>query len=151
MYHKMIKPVFKICLGFLIAFSFCSCSTYFIPVESLKAQFSGIDSTRMISVNVVGPIGEKYRYLANPITTIKCIDKKNNPVALRNGPSIEMRVTEKSNRKTIFYFDRIFVNNSFLIGVQSRFVPSITKTIPLNDISRIEVQDGKKNFRYIAR
>ena len=127
-----------------------SCTTYLIPVDSLRSQFSGIDSTKLVNVVVRGPVGERYNYLANPIRTINCIDKQNNPAGLNNSPSIEMRVTDTNNKKTIFYFDRIFVNKSYLYGVQSRFISSITKTIPLKDITKIEVQDGKKNFRYIA-
>jgi hypothetical protein len=104
-------------------------------------------------VNVVirGPVGERYNYLANPIRTINCVDKQNNPSSLNNSPSIEMRVTDTNNKKTIFYFDRIFVNKTYLYGVQSRFISSITKTVPIKDITKIEVQDGKKNFKYISR
>lgn len=130
---------------------FFSCTTYLIPIDSLKAQFSGIDSTKLVNVVVRGPAGERYNYLANPINTINCVDKQNNPAELNNSPSIEMRVTDFNNKKTIFYFDRIFLNKTYLFGVQSRFISSITKTIPLKDITKIEVQDGKKNFKYIAR
>lgn len=128
-----------------------SCTTYLIPIDSLKAQFSGIDSTKLVNVVVRGPVGERYNYLANPIITINCVDKQNNPAGLINSPSIEMRVTDINNKKTIFYYDRIFLNKTYLYGVQSRFISSITKTIPLKDITKIEVQDGKKNFKYIAR
>ncbi len=140
-------------IGFLLilTFSTFACTTYLIPVDSLRSQFYGIDSTKLVSVIVRGPVGERYDYLANPIQTISCIDKQNNPASLNNSPSIEMRVTDTNNKKTIFYFDRIFVNKTFLYGVQSRFISSITKTIPLKDITKIEVQDGKKNFKYIAR
>ena len=140
-------------VGFLLilTFSLFACTTYLIPVDSLRAQFSGIDSTKLVNVVVRGPVGERYNYLANPIRTINCVDKQNNPARLNNSPSIEMRVTDTNNKKTIFYFDRIFVNETYLYGVQSRFISSITKTIPLKDITKIEVQDGKKNFKYIAR
>jgi hypothetical protein len=104
-----------------------------------------------VNVVVRGPVGERYNYLANPIRTINCVDKQNNPASLNNSPSIEMRVTDTNNKKTIFYFDRIFVNKTYLYGVQSRFISSITKIVPIKDITKIEVQDGKKNFKYISR
>ena len=147
-----MKSLFlKTTITLMMALILSSCTTYIIPVESLKAQFSEIDSTDFVNVVVSGPVGGSYNYLANPIKSISCIDKHNNQVELINSPSIEMRVTENGNRKTIFYFDRIFVSKSYLYGVQSRFAPSITRTIPLKDITKIEVQDGKKNFKYITK
>jgi hypothetical protein len=107
-----------------------SCTTYLIPVDSFKKQFAGIDSTRLKLVNVIGPIGETYSYLANPLQIIKCVDKKGNPFELINSPSIEIWFTygDKNNR-TIYYFDRIYVNDSCVVGVQSRFISPIKKTI----------------------
>ena len=45
--------------------------------------------------------------------------------------------------------DQIFVTDSTVMGVESRFMPSIRKTIPLNIVTKVEVQDGKKNFHYV--
>jgi hypothetical protein len=126
-----------------------SCTSYLIPMTSFKEQFSGIDSTKLKLVNVIGPIRENYSYLANPIRIIKCEDKNGNPFELVNSPSIEIRFTHgDNNKRTVYYFDRVFVTDSCVIGVQSRFVSSIRKTIPLQTVTTIEVQDGKKNFHY---
>jgi hypothetical protein len=59
-----------------------------------------------------------------------------------------MRVTH-NGKKSIFYFDRVFVNDSMLIGAKSRFIKSIMQSIRLSEISKTEVQDGEKNFRYV--
>jgi hypothetical protein len=135
--------------GFLF---FTSCKTYLIPVESLKQQFSGIDSTDLQNVRVRGPIGEMYNYLANPIQTIKCVDKKGNSTTLENSPSIEVRFTHgDKNKKTVYYFDRIFLNDCCVVGVKSRFISSIGDTIPIESITKIEIQDGKKNFHYVGK
>jgi hypothetical protein len=128
-----------------------SCANFYITTESLRNQFVGIDSTSLKPVIVRGPALERYKYLANPIEQIDCIDKNGNPSRLKNSPSIEMRVTQTSGKRSVFYFDRIFVNDSLLVGVQSRFVSSIRKTIKLTDIKKIEVQDGKKNFHYVLK
>lgn len=127
-----------------------SCTTYFIPVESFKQQLSHIDSTKFKMVKVRGPIGDKYNYLSNSVEKILCEDAKGNKIELKNSPSIEIRITngEKNNRN-IFYFDRVYVNDTSVIGVQSRFISAIRKTILLKDITKIEVQDGKKNFHYV--
>jgi hypothetical protein len=102
-------------------------------------------------VTVRGPVGERYNYLANPISEIECIDKNGNPSRLTISPSIEMRVTETNGKRIIFYFDRIFVTDTTLSGIQSRFISSINKTIKLKNIKKIEIQDGKKNFDYISK
>jgi hypothetical protein len=121
-----------------------------LSTESLKERFAGIDSSKLVDVEMRGPLGEVYRYQANPIRVIKCVDRQGQPVALANGPSIEMRVTH-NKKKTIFYFDRVFVNDSTITGVRSRFIGSLTATIPLNDITKIEVQNGGKNYRYAGK
>jgi hypothetical protein len=139
-----------ITLGFL---TLSSCKTYYIPLDSFKQQFAGIDSTKLKDVQLGGGgilMVSGNHYLANPITTIKCTDKNGKPATLKNGPSIEARFTYgEDNRRTIFYFDQIFVTDSTVTGVQSRFMPSIRKTIPLNSVKKIEVQDGKKNYHYV--
>jgi len=144
MIRRLLIPI---CIFGLILVT--SCKTYLIPVDSFKKQFAGIDSTKLRQVRVVGPIGEKYNYLANPLTTIKCVDKKGNSFELLNSPSIEIRFTYgDNNKRTIYYFDRIYISDSCVVGVQSRFISSIRKTIPIKSITKIEIQDGKKNFRY---
>lgn len=125
-----------------------SCTTYLIPKSSLVEQLAPIDSTQLVNKNVYGPVAGQYQYLANPITTILCEDKNGESRTLTNSPSIEIRVTETNNKKTIFYFDRILIVDGKLVGVRSRFAPFIDKQINLEDIQLIEIQDGKKNFRY---
>jgi hypothetical protein len=127
-----------------------SCTTYFIPMQSFKEQFSQIDSTKFKMVKVKGPLGEKYNYLSNSVKKIKCEDAKGNKFELENSPSIEIRITSgKNNTRNVCYFDRIFVNDTCVIGVQSRFISPIKKTILLKDITKIEVQDGGKKFYYV--
>jgi hypothetical protein len=143
-----MKIKLTICTLGLILFN--SCTTYIIPVQSLKSQLSQIDSTKFKMVEVKGPIGEKYNYLSNSLKTILCEDSKGNQIELKNSPSIEIRITSgKNNTRNIFYFDRIYLNDTCIIGVQSRFITSIRKTILLKDITKIEVQDGRKNFHYV--
>jgi len=125
-----------------------SCTTYIIPKLSLVEQLGSIDSTQLVNRQVIGPIATHYEYLANPIAEIKCEDKYGQQNILTNSPSIEIRVTESSGKKTIFYFDRILIVNNQLLGVRSRFASFVDKTIDLENIQLIEVQDGKKNFKY---
>ena len=68
----------------------------------------------------------------------------------KNSPSIEVRFTDKNNKRTIFYFDRIFLKDTLIVGDISRFLSGL-KTLSINNIKLIEVQDGHKNFKYINR
>jgi len=126
-----------------------SCQTYRIPTSSFVNQLSAVDSTSLKPVTVIGPVGEKTQYLSNQLQILRCIDKKGNPVELVVKPSIEIRVHDLEGKKTIFYFDRTMLVDSVLIGARSRFIPGgYLKEIEIKNIRLIEVQDGKKNFRY---
>lgn len=142
----------KIIIAVLSVFLFASCANYYIPLSSFKQQFAGIDSSKYKEVIVAGPIGERYTYFANPIKRIQCEDASGNKYELQNSPSIEIRFTHGAeNYRTVYYFDRIYVSDCCVHGVQSRFMESVKSTIPLKDITKIEVQDGGKNFQYIIR
>jgi hypothetical protein len=141
-----MKKIFTI---LAIGIAVVSCTTYYIPVNSFREQFAGIDSIKLREVTVEGPFYTEYHYLANPITTIQCVDKKGNPYQLTNTPSLEARFTYgHKNKKKIYYFDRIFVDAHSVIGVESRFIESIRTSIPLDSITKIEIQDGRKKFKY---
>lgn len=132
-----------------------SCKTYYISLDSFKQQFADIDSTKLKPVVIFGGGGlyTRQEYLANPITKIKCTDKNGSPHELDNSPAIEIRFTysdNSKNKRTIFYFDRVYVTDKTVTGFRSRFM-GLVKTIPLDSIKKIEVQNGGKNFRYVNK
>ena len=129
----------------------CSCATYPVTKESLVAQLAAIDSTDLIPGTVRGPMGEEHNYLANPLDIVEGLEKEGSKRKLIIRPSLEIRVTENSGNRTIFYFDRIIVSDNTLTGVRSRFLSAISKSIPLEGISKIEIHDGKKSFVYITK
>jgi hypothetical protein len=156
MFASHAKPGFsaiglKTVLFALLVSLFSSCTTYYISPDSFRQQFAGIDSSKLKKVELRGGgLLSMDTYLANPIVKIKCVDKKGNPAELRNGPNIEIRFTyaegDKSKR-TIFFFDRVFVTDSSVIGVRMRTLGKL-RSIPLKSITKIEVQNGGKNYYY---
>lgn len=140
----------KIWIYLFVIFGLASCKTYYIPLDSFKEQIKDIDSVELRTVYTRGPMGDVVEYKTYAIDNIKCVDKDNNPTGLKNSPSIEIRFTEKNNKKTIFYFDQIYVQDSMIIGNGSRFI-QYQKTIPIDSLKLIEVQDGKKNFKYVDK
>ena len=145
----------KYIIYFFLFINFVGCSTYFIPIESFKSQFNGIDSTkfRMVEINVLIIIYgiTANSYMANPIDTIYCVDENNKTVKLLNSPSIEIRFTEMNDDRTIFYFDTIYLQDSLIVGAKSRTLPTLRDTISITNLKLIEVQDGKKDFHYINK
>lgn len=136
-------------LGLLLVIT--SCKTYYIPVDSFKQQFAGLDTIKLREVTTLGPMGDQVTYKTYPIDYIKCVDKKGNPFDLKNSPSLEIRFTDNNDKRTTFYFDLISVDHTYVSGVQSRFITSIKKAIPLNTIKKFEIQDGKKKFSYVNK
>jgi hypothetical protein len=147
--NTMSKTVLFSIISFGLIFLASSCKTYYIPIESFKQQFAGLDSSKYKEVITRGPVGDKVKYKTFPISFIKCVDKAGNPFELKNAPSLEIRFTDSNNKRTIFYFDRISVDSTSVTGVQSRFISSIKKKIALDNIVKIEIQDGGKKFKYI--
>jgi hypothetical protein len=125
-----------------------ACKTYTIPVDSFKQQFQGMDSGHLRPVTTQSPFGGRSNYLTNPIDSIFCVDKKGQPAVLLNGPAIEIRFTYEDHKHTVFYFDRMTVDSVSVTGVTSRILGT-RKTIPLNSIKKIEVQNGQKKYSYI--
>jgi hypothetical protein len=123
-----------------------SCKTYYISIDSFKSQLRDVNPTTMQVTTTRGPLGGLYVYPANLVRYIQCNDKQGNPFLLPNSPSIEIRFTDNSNKKTVFYFDRVFLSDSLIIGDRSRFIGA-QKTISINNIKLIEIQDGHKDFK----
>ncbi|QKJ32752.1 hypothetical protein HQ865_24310 [Mucilaginibacter mali] len=140
------KPVIFITLVAL-GLALSSCKTYFIPVDSFKQQFAGLDQNRR--VHTKDPYGAIEAYETYPIDSIKCVDDKGTWYLLGNSPSIEIRFKEISGRRTTFYFDRLIFGKTWVSGQRSHFFPSLTRTIQLDSVKLIEVQDGRKRYRYI--
>ena len=129
---------------------FTSCTTYLIPIESFEEQFQNVNASSRKEVRVRIPFGIPIKYLANTINNIACVDNRNNDVVINNSPSIEIRITEKNRKKTIFYFDRVYLEKSIIYGDKSR-ITGFEKGIPIDSILKIEIQDEKKNFKYLER
>jgi len=147
-YKRFLNVSSKVICLLILSLVLTGCATYYIPIKSFKQQFNGIDSASLKIVDAIGPIGNSFSYSANTIDTIYCVDDNNNPVKLLNSPSIEIRFTDKNDDRTIFYFDTVYLQDSLIIGSESRFLPWVWDAIPIDSVKLIEVQDGKKNFKY---
>ena len=144
------KHIRSIIIFLFLIFGLISCKTYYIPINSFNEQFKDIDSIELKTVYTRGPMGDIVSYKTYPIDSIKCVDNNNNLTELKNSPSLEIRFTEKNNKRTIFYFDQIYIQDSIIYGDGSRFI-QYKKSIPIDSIKLIEIQDGHKNFKYVDK
>ena len=128
-----------------------SCKTYTIPIESFKEQFPRIDTinTTEQGIRLLDLMFEKPHYM-NTLQTIKCVDKKGNQTTLENTPSVEIRFTTPGFKKyrTVLSFNRIFLNDCCVVGVRSYYSYTSVATIPLESITKIEIQDSQRSFHW---
>ena len=126
-----------------------SCSTYTVTPESFKKQFATVDSTSLKDVTINNPMTySTIKYKANKISYVEVVDKNGKKDVLQNSPSLEMRVTLANGKRKIVYFDTAYLQNDTLIGTASRFMPWITRKIPMDSITKIEIQEGGKKYSY---
>ena len=119
-----------------------------MPVGSFLEQVPSIETVNFKKVTVKDPWGHKNTYSVYPIDSIKCFDKTGTQHKLKNGPSIEIRFTDNADKRTTFYLDRVWVVHDSVVGVTSRFL-LLKKTIAVNTIKSIEIQDGHKKYKYV--
>jgi hypothetical protein len=134
-------------VGLFLVLSICSCATYQIPVESLKLQFTGIDSSKLVEVIATNHKGDEYSFMKNPIKILKCLDNDNNPMIIYPTPRLMMIVTDKYNNKIKLSFDRVYVNSAYLYGT-SLFISEVLIRIPLEEIIKVQIRDDKRKFLY---
>lgn len=132
---------------FFLLITISSCSTYQIPVDSFAEQFKDRDPAQLNKVSTLSPFGGTSNYTTNSVEEILCVDKNNNIKKLKKSPSLEIRVTKKNKKRTIFYADQVFVRDSLVCGLKSRIL-DVKDCIELKDIVLIEIQDGHKNYKY---
>lgn len=141
----MRRLTVKVACVFLFFFGSSCVPFYEVRINDLKEQFSAIDSSKFINTEIKGFYGDVYTYLANPVDYIRCFDKHNKPINIENSSSVELKVLEKDNKKTIFYLDRVFVNDSLLYGFESRMQPK-RKVVNLNNVKKIQCSGGRGYF-----
>ena len=127
-----------------------SCTTYQLPLSTLQERFTEIETEDLKEVGVKGPFGETYIYKTHPSETVELLTKSGETKILTVKPSLEMRVTHDGGKRSYFYFDKVFLKDKYLYGDRSRFSNAFQKKIPIEKIEKIEVQDGKKNFKYVT-
>lgn len=142
----------KLAIKFIIIifpiFVCTSCSVYYANIESLKDQYREIDSSQFKQVNLKGIYGDYYSYEASPVNYIDGFDKNKEAISFDAGPSVILKITKVDKSSTNFYFDRFYMNDSIVYGVESRAKPVI-KSIFLKNIKSIQILGRNMGFEYV--
>ncbi len=127
--------------------------TYEISPESFREQFNGVDEASLKDISIRNPTqhyddpGLRIKYRGNRIVKIYAVDDNTHRVTLDNSPALEVRITRTNGKRTIFYFDTLYIEQGMLHGNRSRFL-NIYGKIPVDEIKRVEIQNGRKRFKY---
>jgi hypothetical protein len=126
-----------------------SCKTYTISPENFKKQMIDNNANNVKDVKVNNPLSQfsSIDYKANSLKYLNVYDKHGTLSFMQNSPSIEMSVTLKNGKRKIFYLDTVTLENDTLKGEKSRIL-GIKDKVSFNEIAKIEVQDGGKNYQY---
>ena len=103
--------------------------------------------TDMKDVVVQGPLGERTRYKTFPQDSMIVLKKVSGSVLkkLPHLKSVSQMITTKRQFIILIGF---FVTDTAVSGTYSRIL-GLQKSIPLETIKKIEIQDGRKNYRYV--
>jgi hypothetical protein len=134
-------------LPFITILFLSSCATYTMTPEQLIVQ---LKRARPDTVGVRGGgllLSVDRDYKINGIGDIVCQDKNGKTISITNNPNVECRITDKKNKRHLFYFDTINLEDSVIKGCNSRFLHTM-KSVKIADIQKVELQDAKKAFSY---
>ena len=124
--------------------------TYYIDINTLCKL---LKNTTYKNAGVSTPfdafVSTSNTFKTNCIGSIPCTDKKGTCFDLINSPQIEVRISTKAKKRTLLYFDTLFLEGDYIVGCRSRFIASLKKKILISEIAKVEVQEGGKKHKYV--
>jgi hypothetical protein len=150
----MTRRIPSLLIPLILVFSLTSCKTYVMSVESFRQQFQHLDSSyasaKATPIWSTGFHHGNDTFLVHGHMRIRCQDAQQRDHILNGGPSTEIRFTYgPDNRRATVYFDTMFLTDSTVTGQRSRSMPWLRTRIPLNSITKIELQDDGKRYPYV--
>jgi hypothetical protein len=123
-----------------------SCKTYTITPNNFQKQIVNSDKSDLKTSEINDSLtNANKQFQAYNLEYLTVNDNKGESHKLFNSPSIEVRVTLKNGKRKYFYLDTVILEKDTLKGMYSKIL-GLTNKVAFDDIIKIEVQDGKKNF-----
>jgi hypothetical protein len=139
---KTMKLISLASLVTLPAILLSSCATYHMTKEELYQQIAGATPKEVVSSLSAGLVHNQYT--ANGVRTIKCTDKNGKSAHFENSPRVEVRITTTRNKKRMFYFDTILLQDSVFSGMNSRILGT-RRSVKFSDIKKVELQEKQRS------
>jgi len=123
-----------------------SCKTYTITPENFHEQIIIANNFNLERAEINDSLSSNITsYNAINLDYLTVNDKNGKNFQLPNSPSVEIRITLNNGKRKIFYLDTVTLENDTLKGLKSKIL-GLKNKVPFNNIVKIEVQDGHKNF-----
>jgi hypothetical protein len=123
-----------------------SCKTYTITPNNFQKQIVNSDKSDLKTSEINDSLtNANKQFQAYNLEYLTVNDNKGESHKLFNSPSIEVRVTLKNGKRKYFYLDTVILEKDTLKGMYSKIL-GLTNKVAFDDIIKIQVQDGKKNF-----
>jgi hypothetical protein len=123
-----------------------SCKTYTITPNNFQKQIVNSDKSDLKTSEINDSLANANKqFQAYNLEYLTVNDNKGESHKLFNSPSIEVRVTLKNGKRKHFYLDTVILEKDTLKGMYSKIL-GLTNKVAFDDIIKIQVQDGKKNF-----
>lgn len=116
-----------------------------MTATSLKEQLQKIDPDNIedrydFRLGLAGVALKGGKNFYNGIDSIKCTDKNGKEKTIPVRTNTGIRLTEKSGKRQILYFDSLFLRDTLIYGSKSHFITLPVDPINVNNIEKIEVQ-----------
>lgn len=117
------------------------CATYHLSTQSLLEQFAGTQKEKKILIVIMPP----YFFYpgivdGNSLRTIDVLDKSEQPHTLNVNRHTGVRITQKTGKRTTFYFNTLLLKDSTITGSKTHFFTAKIKPIQFANIEKIELQ-----------
>ena len=104
-------------------------------------QFAGATKETKVTMLIMPPFVCFPGIVAgNSLRTITVLDKDDKAHELPVTRSMGVKITQKSGKKTTFYFNTLLLKDSTITGSKTHFFKSNIKPVKFGDIEKIELQ-----------
>jgi hypothetical protein len=103
-------------------------------------QFASSHPDNKFNASLTYPFYINGMVLGNDLREINCYDKNGMKSTIQITTHTSVRIIQKDNSKTTFYFNTLLIKDSLITGSKSHFAEIKIQPINLNNIALIEVQ-----------
>lgn len=130
----------------VLAYVFFGDKTFYLDRNELVSLLSSVKEADILKVYdfrlgvIPALLGGPQFY--NGITQVECKDRNGQRYRVSVGKRAGIRIIRNSGKRQTFYLDTMFMRNNMVYGNKTHFANIPINPIPLEDITKIEIQFG---------